>query len=89
MDESKRNPTSADVTTDKLVPLSGDTRPPDSDRPESLPSGTPLTAVFQPNQVLAGRFKVIRFIARGGMGEVYEAEDEELSERVAVKTGAI
>ena len=34
----------------------------------------------------AGRFKVIRFVARGGMGEVYEAEDEELQERVAVKT---
>jgi eukaryotic-like serine/threonine-protein kinase len=49
-------------------------------------AGTPVTAVFQPNQLLAGRFRVIRFVARGGMGEVYEAEDEELKERVAVKT---
>jgi tetratricopeptide (TPR) repeat protein/tRNA A-37 threonylcarbamoyl transferase component Bud32 len=86
MDDFKRNPSSADVTTDKLVPPSSDVRSPDPDRPSDLPPGTPLTAVFQPNQVLAGRFKVIRFIARGGMGEVYEAEDEELSERVAVKT---
>ena len=38
-----------------------------------------------PGQVLAGRFKLVRFLARGGMGEVYEAEDEELQERVALK----
>jgi eukaryotic-like serine/threonine-protein kinase len=55
------------------------------------PTGVPLfqsppNAVFAPGQVLAGRFKVIRFVARGGMGEVYEAEDQELNERVAVKT---
>ncbi|MFZ0200112.1 MAG: hypothetical protein WB523_03255 [Candidatus Sulfotelmatobacter sp.] len=36
--------------------------------------------------VLAGRFRIVRFIAGGGMGEVYEAEDLELCERVAVKT---
>jgi serine/threonine protein kinase/tetratricopeptide (TPR) repeat protein len=38
------------------------------------------------SQVLAGRFRIIRYIAGGGMGEVYEAEDQELRERVAVKT---
>jgi hypothetical protein len=37
-------------------------------------------------EVLAGRFRIIRFIASGGMGEVYEAEDQELREHVAVKT---
>ncbi len=37
-------------------------------------------------QVLAGRFRILRFIAGGGMGEVYEAEDIELRERVAIKT---
>jgi eukaryotic-like serine/threonine-protein kinase len=42
-------------------------------------------ASFQPKTVLANRFRVVRFIARGGMGEVYEAEDLELRERVAVK----
>jgi eukaryotic-like serine/threonine-protein kinase len=38
------------------------------------------------SQVLAGRFRIVRYIAGGGMGEVYEAEDQELRERVAVKT---
>src|SRR6202041_2222315 len=38
------------------------------------------------SQVLAGRFRIVRYIAGGGMGEVYEAEDQELRERVAIKT---
>jgi len=33
-----------------------------------------------------GPYKVVRSIGRGGMGEVYEAEDEILQRRVAVKT---
>ena len=36
--------------------------------------------------VLAGRFSIIRFIGQGGMGEVYEAEDLELGDHVALKT---
>jgi len=43
------------------------------------------TPRFAPSSVLARRFRIVRFIARGGMGEVYEAEDMELGERVAVK----
>ena len=31
---------------------------------------------FQPAQLIADRFCVVRFIARGGMGEVYEARDQ-------------
>jgi len=37
-------------------------------------------------QVLSGRFRVIRFLGQGGMGEVYEAEDIVLRERIALKT---
>ena len=45
-----------------------------------------LPRLFQPEQFIAGRFVVSRFIARGGMGEVYEAWDTELKERIALKT---
>jgi serine/threonine protein kinase/tetratricopeptide (TPR) repeat protein len=40
---------------------------------------------FLPEELVAERFRIIRFVARGGMGEVYEAEDIELHERVALK----
>ncbi|HVY37682.1 MAG TPA: serine/threonine-protein kinase, partial [Polyangia bacterium] len=48
----------------------------------------PFATRFAPGDHLAGRYRIIRFIARGGMGEVYEAEDEMLGTRIAVKTVA-
>lgn len=42
---------------------------------------------FSPGEVLCDRFAVIRFIAKGGMGEVYEVEDRQLQGvHVALKT---
>jgi serine/threonine protein kinase/Tfp pilus assembly protein PilF len=47
---------------------------------------TTKKARFQAGDMIAGRFFVIRFIARGGMGEVYEVEDLLLHRsRVALK----
>ena len=43
-------------------------------------------ATFRAGDLLCDRFRVVRFIARGGMGELYEAEDLTLGERVALKT---
>jgi serine/threonine protein kinase len=37
-------------------------------------------------QIVAGRFRILRFINSGGMGEVFEAWDSELGDRVALKT---
>jgi serine/threonine-protein kinase len=43
--------------------------------------------VFSPGQIVANRFRVLRLIARGGMGEVYEAQDASLDGlRIALKT---
>ena len=41
---------------------------------------------FSPKELVANRYRIVRFIGQGGMGEVYEAEDLELREPVAVKT---
>jgi serine/threonine protein kinase len=40
---------------------------------------------FQPGELILGRFRIIRVVGRGGMGEVYEAEDLQLGV-VALKT---
>ena len=59
---------------------------------ESQPSPDADTAtveqstLFHSNELLCNRFRVVRFIARGGMGELYEAEDLTLGEHIALKT---
>ncbi len=55
--------------------------------PRSLRTGAaaPL-GTFRPDDVLSRRFRIVTFLAQGGMGEVYEAEDLELGGRVALKT---
>ena len=44
------------------------------------------SSVFVPGEVVNDRFRIIRLIGKGGGGEVYEAEDLELGDRIAVKT---
>ena len=63
-----------------------------SDRPSFDPTitapGTPRAKPvrFAQGDLIAGRYRIVRFIAQGGMGEVYEAEDVTLGERIALKT---
>lgn len=48
------------------------------------PAPTP-GPTFHPGELLAERFRIVRFLDRGGMGEVYEAHDLRLDSRVALK----
>jgi TolB-like protein/tRNA A-37 threonylcarbamoyl transferase component Bud32 len=45
-----------------------------------------VSSTFQSGDLVCGRFRIARFIASGGMGELYEAIDLELQDRVALKT---
>jgi serine/threonine protein kinase len=51
-------------------------------------SGSNIEAprTFLPDDVVADRYKIVRYIAQGGMGEVYEVEDLSLGGHLALKT---
>jgi serine/threonine protein kinase len=51
-----------------------------------VPPAPGAGAMLLPGALIANRYRVERFVAQGGMGEVYEAFDQVLDERIALKT---
>ncbi len=81
-------PLPEDETPGRPRPVEPPTVPGD-DAPTAGMAAAPPSALppaFSAGDLAAGRFRIVRFIAQGGMGEVYAAEDLELREHVALKT---
>src|SRR5437764_12050717 len=53
-------------------------------RPGTKPGGSSSSA-FTPGAIIAGRYRLVALLGKGGMGEVYRADDLTLDQPVALK----
>ena len=73
-------------TDDDAGQTSTGSSPATETHPDRRRRSSGVAPALQPGETVAGRFRIVRLIGRGGMGEVYEADDLQLEERVAIKT---
>lgn len=57
----------------------------DTSEGSRLAADSVLISALSPGDLLSNRFEIVRLLGQGGMGQVFEAFDRELQERIAIK----